>query len=52
MTTLSVSLVRRLEALRAHLSEGARQAARHDFIEDFDVQDIIARGKARVNREF
>ena len=52
MTTLSVSRVRRLEALRAHLAEGARQAARQDFVEDVDIQDIIARAKARVNREF
>jgi antitoxin ParD1/3/4 len=39
---------RRLEVLRAHLAEGAGQAARHDFIEDFDVQDVIARAKARA----
>ena len=39
---------RRLEALRAHLAEGAGQAASGDFIEDFDVQDVIARAKARV----
>ena len=39
---------RRLEALRAHLAEGARQAARQDFVEDVDIQDVIARAKARV----
>ena len=39
---------KRLEALCAHLAEGAGQAARHDFVEDFDVQDVIARAKARV----
>ena len=39
---------RRLEASRMHLAEGAGQAARHDFVEDFDVQDVIARAKARV----
>ena len=48
MTTLSVSRVRRLEALRAHLAEGARQAAKQDFVEDVDIQDVIARAKARV----
>ena len=35
-------------ALRAHLAEGARQAARQDFVEDVDIQDVIARAKARV----
>ena len=38
----------RLEALRAHLAEGAGQAARHYFVKDFDVQHVIARAKARV----
>jgi len=39
---------RRMDALRAHLAEGAGQAARHEFVEDFDIQDIIDRAKARV----
>ena len=38
---------KRLEALRAHLSEGAGQAARQDFVEDFAVDDVIERAKAR-----
>ena len=39
---------RRMDALRAHLAEGAGQAARHDFVEDFDIQDVIIRAKARA----
>ena len=39
---------RRLEALRAHLAEGAGQAARQDFVENFDMQDVIVRAKARA----
>jgi len=39
---------KRLEALRAHLAEGAGQAARKDFVEDFDVSDVIERAKARA----
>ena len=38
---------KRLEALRAHLADGAGQAARRDFVEDFNVDDVIARAKAR-----
>jgi antitoxin ParD1/3/4 len=38
---------KRLEALRAHLAEGAGQAARRDFVEDFDIADVIERAKAR-----
>lgn len=38
---------KRLEALRRHLAEGAEQAAKRDFVEDFDVRDVIARAKAR-----
>jgi antitoxin ParD1/3/4 len=34
---------RRLEALRAHLAEGAEQAARKDFVEDFDLDAVIER---------
>ena len=40
---------RRLEALCMHLAEGALQAASGDFIEDFDVQEALARVKARVS---
>jgi len=39
---------RRLEALRVHLAEGAGQAARKDFVEDFDIGDVIERAKARA----
>jgi antitoxin ParD1/3/4 len=39
---------RRLEALRAHLAEGAAQAARKDFVEEFDVEAVIERAKARA----
>lgn len=39
---------RRLEALRAHLAEGADQAARKDFAEDFSIEKVIERAKARA----
>jgi antitoxin ParD1/3/4 len=39
---------RHLEALRAHLAEGASEAAQGDFIDDFDIEDVIARAKARA----
>ena len=39
---------KRLEALRQHLAEGAEQAAKRDFVEDFDVEDAVARAKARA----
>ena len=39
---------KRLEALRAHLAEGAGQAARKDFVEDFDINAVIERAKARA----
>jgi antitoxin ParD1/3/4 len=39
---------KRLEALRAHLAEGAGQAARQDFVEDFDIESIIEKTKARA----
>lgn len=38
---------KRLEILRAHLAEGAKQAARRDFV-DFSIDDILERAKARV----
>ena len=37
---------KRLEALRAHLAEGAGQAARKDFVEGFDIESVIERTKA------
>lgn len=38
---------KRLEALRAHLAEGAGQAAREDFVENFDIADVIERAKTQ-----
>ena len=49
MTTTSVEDNRkRLKELRTHLAEGATQAARQDFVENFDVKDVVARAKSRV----
>ena len=39
---------KRLEALRAHLAKGARQAARKDFVEGFDIESVIKRTKDRA----
>lgn len=39
---------KRLEALRAHLAEGAGQAARKDFVESFDIESVIQRTKTRA----
>jgi len=39
---------KRLEALRAHLAEGAEQATRRDFVEDFDLGVVIERAKRRA----
>ena len=39
---------KRLEALRAHLAEGAEQAARKNFVEDLDIGAVIERAKARA----
>ena len=39
---------KRLEALRAHLAEGAGQAARKDFAQDFNIEAVIERAKARA----
>lgn len=38
---------KRLEALRAHLAQGAEQAARGEFIEEFDIEKIIQQAKDR-----
>ncbi len=38
---------KRMEALRTHLAEGAGQAARGEFVDDFSVDDLISRTKAR-----
>ena len=34
---------KRLEALRNHLAEGAEQAARKDFVENYDIEEVIER---------
>ena len=39
---------KRLEALKEHLAEGTGQAARNDFVEDFDIESVIERAKARA----
>jgi antitoxin ParD1/3/4 len=33
---------KRLEALRAHLADGADQAASGTFVQDFDIERVIA----------
>ena len=38
---------KRLEALRKHLAEGAEQAARKDFVEEFDIEDVIERARSQ-----
>ena len=40
---------KRLEALRSHLDEGAKQAKRGEFVE-FDPADIVARAKKRARK--
>ncbi|PZO55140.1 MAG: type II toxin-antitoxin system ParD family antitoxin [Alphaproteobacteria bacterium] len=40
----------KLEALRAHLAEGAAQAARGEFVENFSVESVIAQAKARQRK--
>jgi antitoxin ParD1/3/4 len=37
---------KRLEALRAHLAEGAAEAASGTFVQNFDIERIIAEAKA------
>jgi antitoxin ParD1/3/4 len=39
---------KRLEALRTHLAEGAELAAKNDFIEGFDIRDVVSRAKSRI----
>ena len=41
---------RRMEALRAHLAEGAEQAARGEFVENFSMKDVTRRARARAAR--
>ncbi|HMS95506.1 MAG TPA: type II toxin-antitoxin system ParD family antitoxin [Tabrizicola sp.] len=37
---------KRLEALRAHLAEGANEAERGQFVTGFDIETVIARAKS------
>lgn len=39
---------KRMEVLRAHLAEGAGQAARGEFVEDYDIEHVISRAKSRT----
>ncbi|GMU69316.1 MAG: antitoxin ParD [Steroidobacteraceae bacterium] len=36
----------KLEALRAHLAEGAAQAARGEFVQDYSIDKLIAEADA------
>ncbi|WP_299876298.1 type II toxin-antitoxin system ParD family antitoxin [uncultured Sulfitobacter sp.] len=38
----------KLAALRAHVQEGIRDADEGRFVENYDIQDVIARAKVRV----
>ena len=38
----------RFEELRRHVAEGAVQADRREFVDDYDVEATIARAKARA----
>ena len=38
----------RFEELRRHVAEGAAQADRGEFVEDYDVEAILTRAKARA----
>lgn len=33
---------KRMDALQAHLAEGAAQAARGEFVPEFDIEDVIS----------
>ena len=38
---------KRLEALQAHLAEGAAQADRGEFIDDFSLEKVVAKADRR-----
>ena len=40
---------KRLEALRAHLDEGAKQARRGEFVE-LDIGEVVARARKRARK--
>ena len=37
---------KRLDAMRAHLAEGAEQAERGEFVAAFDMENVISRAKS------
>lgn len=40
---------KKLETLRAHLGEGLAQADRGEFVEDFDVENVISGARKRAD---
>ena len=40
---------RKLDALRAHLTEGIDQADRGDFVDDFDVEVLVSNANKRLS---
>ena len=40
---------RKLDALRAHLTEGIEQADRGDFVDDFDIETIVSNADRRIS---
>lgn len=40
---------RRLEALRAHLAQGIEQADRGEFVDDFNIEKVIANADRRAS---
>lgn len=41
---------KKLEALRAHLAEGADEAARSVFVETYSIESVIDRAKTRARK--
>ncbi|MFK7955461.1 MAG: type II toxin-antitoxin system ParD family antitoxin [Lysobacterales bacterium] len=41
-------IAKQLESLRAHLAEGAEQAANQEFVKRFNIQDVIDRAHSRA----
>ena len=40
---------RKLDALRAHLGEGLAQADRGEFVEPFNIEEVIEAGRTRAD---
>ena len=40
---------RKLDALRAHLTEGIEQADRGDFVDDFDIETVVSNAAKRIS---